>query len=126
MYGLLRPLWAKYCLELDTTSKYFPTRKFLSSLLSLPSSKIDIFPKWNLKYLLDYVESSVFEPMEEKSLETCRNKAWILMMLATGRILEDIQALESWQKGKTKESALFLRFKPYEGWLGKATLLDSS
>ena len=46
---------------------------------------------WNLKDLLDYLESSVFEPMEEKSLETCRDKALIPLLLATGRRLEDIE-----------------------------------
>ena len=64
--------------------------------------------------------------MEEKSLETCRDKALILMMLATGRRLEDIQALESWKKCRSNEGALFLRFKPYEGWKGKAVSIDSS
>ena len=81
---------------------------------------------WNLKDLLDYLESSVFEPMEEKSLENCRDKALILMMLATGRRLEDIQALESWEKCRSKEGALFLKFKPYEGGKGKAVSIDSS
>ena len=57
---------------------------------------------------------------------TCRDKALNLMMLATGRKLEDIQALESWEKCRSKEGALFLKFKPYEGWKGKAVSIDSS
>ena len=48
------------------------------------------------------------------------------MRLATGRKLEDIQALESWEKYRSKEGALFLKFKPYEGWKGKAVSIDSS
>ena len=43
LYGLLNPLWAKYGLKLDTTSMFSPTRMFLSSLVSLPSSKVDVF-----------------------------------------------------------------------------------
>ena len=126
LYSLLKPLWAKYDLKLDTTSMYSPTKHYLSSLLNLAGSKVDIFPEWNLKDLLDLLESSAFEPMEEKALETCRNKALILMMLATGRRLEDIQALESWKKCKSTEGSLGLKFKPYEGWKGKAVSTSSS
>ena len=94
--------------------------------MSLRSSKADVFSYGNLKDFRDYLESSVFEPMEGKSLVTCRYKALILMKLATGRKLEDIQALESWEKYRSKEGALFLKFKPYEGWKGKAVSIDSS
>ena len=34
--------------------------------------------------------------MSEKSVERCRDKAFILMMLASGRRFEDIQAIETW------------------------------
>ena len=67
---------------------------YISALVSWPSSKVDVFPRWKLKDLLDYLESRVFEPLEEKSLEICRSKALILMMLATGRRLEDIQDID--------------------------------
>ena len=119
LYGLRFPLWAKYGLELNTTSIYSPTKMFISALVSWPSSKIDVFPKWKLKDLLDYLESRVFEPLEEKSFEICRSKALILMMLATGRRLEDIQALESWKLYESNGTR-FLKFKSYEGWKGKA------
>ena len=79
---------------------------FISALVSWPSSKVDGFPKWKLKDLLDYLESRVFEPLEEKSFEICRSKALILMMLATGRRLEDIQALESWKLYKSNGTVL--------------------
>jgi len=49
-----------------------------------------------------------------------------LRKLATGRKLEDFQALESWEKYRSKEGAFFLKFKPYEGWKGKALSIDSS
>ena len=124
LYCLRNPLWAKYGLKLDTTCKYSPVKMFLSALVSLPSSKADVFPSWNLKDLLDYLESSEFEPLEAKSLETCRVKAVILMMLATGRRLEDIQALESWKRCKSNGTR-FYRFKSYEGWKGKAVSIDS-
>ena len=119
LYGLRNPLWAKYGLELDTTSIYSVTKMYISALVSCPSPEVDVFPKWKLKDLLDYLESRVFEPLEEKSLEICRSKALILMMLATGRRLEDIQALESWKMYESNGTR-FLRFKAYEGWKGKA------
>ena len=55
LYSLLKPLSAKYGLRLDTTSMYSHTKAFLSSLLNLPSSKVDVFPEWNLKDLLDHL-----------------------------------------------------------------------
>ena len=57
---------------------------FFSALVNLPSKKVDVFPEWNLKDLLDYLESEAFEPMSSKSIEKCRVKAIILMMMATG------------------------------------------
>ena len=49
-----------------------------------------------------------------------------LRKLATGRKLEDFQALDSREKYRSKEGAFFLKFKPYEGWKGKAVSIDSS
>ena len=46
-----------------------------------------------------FLESDVFEPMEEKSFERCRVKAIILMMLATGRRLDEVQTLQTWRLG---------------------------
>ena len=106
--------------ELSTTSPYSPTKMFLSSLVNLPCKKIDVFPEWNLKDLLDFLESDVFEPMEEKSFERCRVKAIILMMLATGRRLDDIQALQTWRVGRTSNGTEFFTFKAFSLWKGKA------
>ena len=119
LYGLRNPLWAKYDLKLDTTSPHSVTKMYISGLVNCPSPAIDTFPKWKLKDLLDYLESEVFEPLEEKSWEICRSKALILMMLATGRRLEDIQALQTWKLYKYNGSQ-FIRFRAYEGWKGKA------
>ena len=48
------------------------------------------------------------------------------MMLATGRRLEDIQALKAWRWCKAIASSRFLKFKHYEGWKGKAVSFDSA
>ena len=119
LYGIRNPLWAKYDLKLDTTSPHSVTKMFISGLVNSPSPAVDNFPKWNLKVLLDYLESDVFEPLVEKSWEISRSKALILMMLATGRRFEDIQALQKWNLYKYKD-ARFIRFRAYEGWKGKA------
>ena len=59
LYGLRNPLWAKYGLKLDTTSIYSVPRMYISALVSCPSPKVDLFPKWKLKDLIDYLESRV-------------------------------------------------------------------
>ena len=67
--------------------------RYLTSAIKMPSDRSDMFSKWDVRDLLAYLSSPVFEPMEDMSWETCRVKAIILMMLATGRRLEDVQAL---------------------------------
>ena len=119
LYGIRNPLWAKYDLKLDTTSPLSVTKMFISGLVNSPRPAVDNFPKWNLKVLLDYLESDVFEPLVEKSWEISRSKALILMMLATGRRFEDIQALQKWKLYRYNGSQ-FIRFRAYEGWKGKA------
>ena len=54
LYGLLSSLWATYGIEISTTSPHSPTKMFLSSLVTLPGKKIEVFPEWNLKDLLDF------------------------------------------------------------------------
>ena len=120
LYGLLPSLWANNNIEISTTSPYSLTKMFFSALVNLPTKKIDVFPEWDLKDLLDYLESPVFEPMSSKSLELCRVKAIILMMLATGRRLDDIQACQSWTPGTSSDGTEFISFKPFDTWKGKA------
>ena len=74
LYGLRNPLWAKYGLEINTTQPYSLTKMYISGLVNCPSPALNVFPKWKLKDLLDYLESEVFEPLEEKSFEICRAK----------------------------------------------------
>ena len=74
MYGLRNPLWAKFGIELNTTHPYSVTKMYISGLVNCPSPALNVFPKWKLKDLLDYLESEVFEPLEEKSFEICRAK----------------------------------------------------
>ena len=120
LYGLLPSLWASNNIEISTTYPYSLTKMFFSALVNLPTKKIDVFPEWDLKDLLDYLESPVFEPMSSKSLELCRVKAIILMMLATGRRLDDIQACQSWTPGTSSDGTEFISFKPFDTWKGKA------
>ena len=43
-----------------------------------------IFPKWSLGTLLRYLNSPVFEPLDQKSWQVIRNKLLILDLLGTG------------------------------------------
>ena len=63
--------------------------------------------------------------MEKRSLDTCRLKAIILMMLATGRRLEEVQALtKAWRQCVSQDGTNFLKFSFYDSWKGKAESLD--
>ena len=42
-----------------------------------------VFPKWSLQGLLDYLNSSVFEPLEEASFNIIRSKLLTLICLNT-------------------------------------------
>ena len=74
---------------------------------------------------MNYLQSDTYEPMCDKSLHRCREKAIILLMLATGRRLEDAQALsKTWQECTSQDGTPYIRFKFYEGWYGKAVRDD--
>ena len=93
----------------------------MAGAFRLASIRSDKFPKWDLKDLLAYFGSDVFEPSEHSSFDNCKLKAIILMILATGRRFEDVQALtKSWQRQKTKSGIEYYRFTFFEGWKGKA------
>ena len=121
LYGLINPLWAEFGLKIDTTAKYSLTKKYLTAILHQKSSKPDLFPEWDLQHLLNYLKSEVFEPLEDKSLDVCLAKAVILLMLATGRRLEDVSACTTdWQELRTPDGQPYIKFKPFDGWSGKA------
>ena len=52
-----------------------------------------VFPKWSLQGLLDYLNSSVFEPLEEASFNLVRSKLLTLICLNTGRRVCEIAAI---------------------------------
>ena len=98
LYGLLTPLWFQFGLAISTTDRLSLSKRFITSSIKMPSSKSDMFPEWDLRKLLT-LSSEAFEPMHEKSLQTCRVEAIVLMMLATGRRLEDIQVFtKTWHE----------------------------
>ena len=120
-YGLVAPLWFKYGIVLDPTARGSLSKRYLTSASKIPSVRKDLFPNWDLRLLLRYLQSDIYEPMCDKSLPRCREKAIILLMLATGRRLEDAQALsKTWQECTSRDGTPFIRFKFYEGWYGKA------
>ena len=51
------------------------------------------YPSWDLNFVLDYLRSSVFEPLSEKDLRTLSMKVLFLVSLATARRIGELQAL---------------------------------
>ena len=121
LYGLLGPLRFQFGLEIDPTIKGSLIKRFLAGAFRLAVPRSDNFPKWNLKDLLNYLSSEVFEPPDRSSLDDCKLKAIILMMLATGRRFEEVQALtRTWLRHVTRSGIVYYRFTFYEGWRAKA------
>ena len=111
LYGLIFPLWFQYGVAIDPTSCWSISKRYLTSAIKLPSDRSDMFPKWDVRDLLAYLSSRVFEPMVDKSRENCRVTAIILMMLATGRRLEDVQALtKTWYECISGDGISYVRF----------------
>ena len=46
---------------------------------------VSVLPKWSLQGLLDFLNSSVFEPLEEAPFRMVRSKLLTLICLNTGR-----------------------------------------
>ena len=58
------------------------------------------FPKWSLEKLLRFLNSHVFEPLEQASWLIIRVKLLILVFINTGRRLSEIGAISgfSWKR----------------------------
>ena len=52
-----------------------------------------VFPKWSLQGLLNYLNSAVFEPLEEASFDKVRSKLLTLISLNTGRRVNKVAAI---------------------------------
>ena len=52
-----------------------------------------IFPKWSLGTLLRFLNSPVFEPLDQASWRVIRKKLLILVLLNTGRRINEIGAI---------------------------------
>ena len=52
-----------------------------------------VFPKWRLQWLLDHLNSEIFEPLDQQSSRIICVKFMILTLLYTGRRLGEISAL---------------------------------
>ena len=58
--------------------------------LKPPPTKEQLAPKWDLTSLLEYLRSDIFEPLESVSFKRVEIKAFILVLLATGRRVGEI------------------------------------
>jgi len=57
-----------------------------------PSTKEDLAPKWSLSALLEYLRGPVFEPIQTVPFKMVELKAFILILLATGRRVGEINS----------------------------------
>ena len=125
LYGLVFPLHAIFHITVDPAARGSIFKKYLTGIAKLPDHRTDLFPKWKLQDLLRYLESDRFEPLDSKPWQICREKAIILMMLATGRRLDDVSALTTrWFEENLPCGTPIVRFTYYEGWSGKAQRAD--
>ena len=122
-YGLIGPLRAAFNLKVSAKDPCSLIRIFLSGALrSDKGNQRDMFPTWHCKDLIDYLKLNLFEPLETNvNFERVRAKAVVLLMLATGRRLEDVSALISdWERIVISEDSYMIKFRFYDGWTGKA------
>ena len=125
LYGLVFPLHAIFNITVDLTAKGSIFKKYLTGIAKLPDNRVDLFPTWNLQDLLDYLQSDRFEPLESKPWKICREKALILLMLATGRRLADVSALTArWSDTTLQDGTPIVKFTFYSGWTSKAHRAD--
>ena len=57
-----------------------------------PSTKEDLAPKWSLSALLEYLRGPAFEPLQAVPFKMVELKAFILILLATGRRVGEINS----------------------------------
>ena len=121
LYGLVFPLHAIFNISIDVTTKGSIFKKYLTGIAKLPDNRTDLFPTWKLQDLLDYLCSDRFEPLNTKPWKICREKAVILLMLATGRRLADVAALTArWSDTTLADGTPIVKFTFYSGWTSKA------
>ena len=83
-YAVIKPVKAKFNLNLDSDENI---KDLISAMKKVRPGRrgASVFPKWSLQGLLDFLNSSVFEPLEEASFNLVRSKLLTLICLNTGR-----------------------------------------
>ena len=91
-YVVIKPFKAKFNLNLDSDENI---KDLISAMKKVrPGQRgASVFPKWSLQGLLDFLNSSVFEPLEEASFNLVCSKLLTLVCLATGHRVCEIAAI---------------------------------
>ena len=96
--ALSLPLLKVFKLKLDDDFFEF----FMRGAFNLDPPKSAPMPLWSLEHLLSYLSSDIYEPLTSKGLRTITQKTLCLVMLATGRRIDEIGHLSrahSWEEG---------------------------
>ena len=100
-YACVEPAWFMFGLDIKADA-------FLSKILKgmkkvRPGSRgASAFPKWPLEILLRYLNSDVFEPLEQADYSIIRIKLLILVFLNTGRRLCEIGAISGFYRRRNE------------------------
>ena len=94
-YGIVEPLLAAFNVNINLSARDSLVKHFLDGSLRDSKRKpmFDKFPNWKLQVLLDYLNSNMFEPLEEADFDCLLRKTLMLTLLNTGRRACEISAL---------------------------------
>ena len=95
--ALQSPLQLNFNVDLKSPAVEF----FLKGVFATAPPKSAPMASWSLDHLLSYLASEVFEPLHSKSLLEITKKTLCLVLLATGRRIDEVQHLSrliSWDE----------------------------
>ena len=87
--ALAHPLWTNFGIPLDDPSLDL----YMRGIFNLHPPRPADMPAWSLNMLLEFLASEHFEPLYSKSLITVTQKTLCLLLLASGRRIDEIAHL---------------------------------
>ena len=132
-YGIVEPLLAAFNVKINLLASDSLVKHFLDGSLRDSKRKpmFDKFPCWKLQTLLDYLNSNMFEPLEEADFDCLLRKTVILTLVNTGRRACEISALTpdfSESKGEIQlnwyNNFVAKSERPFDNWLSSPPKLS--
>ena len=100
-YACAKPALFKF--GIDLKKDMFLAEILLAMKKERPGRRgVAAFPKWSLEKLLRFLNSPIFEPLDQADWSIIRVKLLILVFINTGRRLNEIGAISNyyWRKGE--------------------------